>query len=93
MDKKDEISKEESEKTSRASIVAAMVRERNYQDRKWGNRPHTVGEWLLIMESELAEAKRGWTEEGGDRRALEEILQIAAVAMACMEQYGIREEH
>lgn len=44
-----------------ATIYRAIKAERRYQDVVHGTieeNPHTVGEWLLIMESELNEAKR-----------------------------------
>ncbi len=69
----------------------AVTAERKYQDAKWGtlsNHPHTVAEWLLILESELAEAKDAWVRNGGDLEALKEIVQVAAVAVACLEQHG-----
>lgn len=77
-----------------AQTFYAIERERNYQDEKWGDleeHPHTVGEWLLVLESELNEAKQGWVKEGGDETALREILQVAAVAVACLQQHGIHE--
>ncbi|MEL7170399.1 MAG: hypothetical protein AAGN64_13720, partial [Bacteroidota bacterium] len=78
----------------RMDILRAVSRERDYQDRKWGTiyeHPHTVGEWLLIMENELAEAKTAWCEGTGDEGALSELLQVVAVGFAAMEQHGISE--
>ena len=80
--------------TTRQNVFEAIQRERTYQDAKWGTieqRPHTVGEWLLIAESELQEAKTAWCKGHGDAGALEELIQVAAVAVACMEQHGIVE--
>lgn len=65
--------------------------ERNYQDEKWGiNKYQTIEGYLLIIESELNEAKNGWikNKEGRDS-TLAEIKQIAAVCVACMEAYGV----
>ena len=75
-------------------IEIAIRRERSYQDEKWGTiagHPHTVGEWLLIMEKELREAKGAWISQRGDIGALEEILHVIAVGCACLEQHGIVE--
>lgn len=75
-------------------VFAAIQRERDYQDRKWGTLdqyPHTVGEWLLILESELQEAKTAWCKGDGSGDALEEVLQVASVAFACMQQHGVVE--
>ena len=76
---------------ARQKVYVAISRERAYQDRTWGTTGHTVGEWLLILESELAEAKQGWVKGHGNGEALSEILQVAAVAVACLEAHGIVE--
>jgi len=78
----------------RERAIEAIGRERDYQDKKWGGirkHPHTVGEWLLIMESELQEAKDGWCRGRGDEDALKEVLQVVAVGVACLEQHGVVE--
>ncbi|MCB0063989.1 MAG: hypothetical protein KDE19_17825 [Caldilineaceae bacterium] len=72
-------------------IINAIVRERIYQNRKWGNKPHTVGNFLLIMEGELEEAKQAWRKGTGDADALREILQVISVGVACLEQHGVVE--
>jgi len=74
-------------------IYAAISGELDYQTRKWGSvteHPHTVGEWLLIVEEELSEAKHAWVK-GHDDDALRELLQVAAVAVSCMVQHGVVE--
>jgi len=76
--------------TGRDEVYAAIDREREHQRRKWGtleNKGHTVGEWLLVIEGELAEAKKAWTDAKGDEECLREIVQVAASAVACMEQH------
>jgi hypothetical protein len=76
--------------TSREKVYHAIDQERLHQDRKWGTveqRPHTVAEWILIAEAELAEAKHAWAKECSDPKALEELLQVAAVIVAALEQY------
>lgn len=77
-------------------ILTAVVRERTYQDRKWGtiqDHPHTIMEWLVIMEEELGEAKRAWARggAGAEVAAMQELLQVVAVGFAAMEQHGIQE--
>jgi uncharacterized protein YutE (UPF0331/DUF86 family) len=79
-------------KEHRKLIYEAIDRERDHQAIKHMEEPLTIGEFLLIIENELEEAKRGWTKNG-DKRALEEILQVAATAVAAMEQHGVYEEH
>lgn len=81
-------------KTPIAGVMGAVIRERQYQDRKWGaigDHPHTVAGWLLIVEGELEEAKQAWRKQRGDAGALRELLQVAAVCFACMEQHGVVE--
>ncbi len=76
-------------------LSLAMGRERVWQEQKHGTieeRPHTVGEYLLIMERELLEAKEAWCTDphvSADTHTLEEILQVITVGAACLEQHGI----
>ena len=77
----------------RQSVFCAISDERAYQDVKWGtikDRPHNIAEWILIAEAELNEAKKAWTKECSDQRALEELLQTAAVLVAALEQYSVQ---
>lgn len=77
--------------TVRQVVLDEIVRERQYQDKKWGtilDNPREVGQWLRIMMRELDEARTAyWAHR--DRDALAEIQQVAAVAVACLEQHGI----
>lgn len=76
----------------RQEVYDAVDDERDHQDAKWGTideHGHTIGEWILILEAELEEAKRAIIKGGGGRNSvLHEIRQVAAVAIACMEQHG-----
>ena len=72
-------------------IIEAIGRERAYQRKKWGDKPHDVGSFILIMQGELEEAARGWRKGKGDTDALREILQVIAVGVACLEQHGVIE--
>ena len=76
---------------NRQEVYVAISRERAYQQKKWRNTEHTVGEWLLILDSELAEAKQAWVKGRDNSEALAEILQVASVAVACLEAHGIVE--
>lgn len=77
--------------------IAAVDKERTYQDDKWGpisTHGHTLGEWLLILEAELFEAKTALIKGGEGRDSIRsELVQIAAVAMAALEQHGTEEPH
>jgi Ni,Fe-hydrogenase I small subunit len=78
-------------KESRKLIYDAIDRERNYQAEKHLEEELSVGEFILIIEDELREAKEEWNKSG-NKRALEEILQIAATAVAAIEQHGVQSE-
>ena len=34
------------------NVYQAIAVERDFQEHKWGDNPHTVGEWLLIMQAD-----------------------------------------
>lgn len=78
--------------SQRQKVLQAVDGEREYQDRKWGSlqeHPLTQGEWLLVLETELAEAKAAWAKNSErPHSVLDEVRQVAAVAVACMEQHG-----
>jgi hypothetical protein len=80
----------------RETVFDAIDEERKFQDRKHGSideHPHTIGGWLLLIESELEEAKLAAIKGGTGRNAvMQEILQIAATATAAIEQHGLDEE-
>lgn len=73
---------------SQGAVFQKITRERDYQDVKWNANPHTVGEWLLIMQVELDEAKEAWVKNRGDGKTLDEILQVVSVGVACLEQHS-----
>lgn len=71
--------------------VFALIRaERDRQDAKWGaDRQQSCAGFLLVLEAELAEAKAGWMKNvEGKHAAMREIVQVAAVAVAALEQHG-----
>lgn len=77
---------------NRSEVYAAIDSERRFQDQRWGTieqHPHEVGSWILIMEKLLADARSAWAGSCGDIKALDEIRKVAAVAVACGEQYGL----
>ena len=76
---------------SLAHIFNLIRQERVYQDRKWGSikeNPHTIEEWVEIIDVLGATAYNNQdTDKVNDVKSLTEILQIAAVSCACLEQY------
>lgn len=78
--------------STKARILEAIIRERVFQDAKHGSpaiNPHSIGSWLLAIESELQEAKMACVKGGvGRDNVISEIIQVAALCVACLEQHG-----
>lgn len=76
-----------------SNVIEAILEERHWQDAKHGvieEHGHTVGEWILIAERELAEAKEALLKGGTGRNApMHELVQVAATCVAALEQHGI----
>lgn len=71
------------------NYVAAVLRERQYQDAKHGtihDRPKCPAGWYYIMRHEFNEAVTAWNKNHDNRASLGELLQVAAVALAGYEQ-------
>lgn len=75
-----------------SEVLSEIEREMDYQDDKWGNKEQSLPGYLLIMKKEIDEAIDGWMR--GDVRKdsrnspLHEIVQVVAVGVQCLEQYG-----
>lgn len=74
--------------TPTLEVLKAIDGERAYQEKKWPGHEHTPAEWLLILEKLCTDARRAWVCGHGDNSAMHEVRQIAATAVACMEQCG-----
>lgn len=78
-------------------IDQAVSIERKYQDDKWGpveDKGHSLAEWVLIAEAELAEAKQAVIKGGSGRNSVRsEIIQTMAVLRAALEQHGVVDDH
>lgn len=82
--------------TDRTAVFEAIDVERDYGDRKHGpingHGAHTIGEWVLLIESELNEAKVALIKGGMHRDGVRaELTQIAALAVAALEQHGLED--
>jgi len=87
----DELAKPEP--NQRMNLVFDAIRaERAHQDAKWGTleqKRQSCAGFIMVMEWKLVEAKSGWVNNSeGKHSALRTIVQIAATAVACLEQYG-----
>ncbi len=83
---------------AREEVYIALDDERDYGDHKHGpitgTGGHSLGEWVILAEAELAEAKLALIKGGKGRNSLRsELLQVAAVCVAALEQHGLVEPH
>ncbi len=76
------------DKINIAAIWDAIVRERHYQDGRFGPPDHTIPGWVLILRKQLDNAVDHWFDEDTDK-ALTEILHVIAVGFSCLEQHGV----
>ena len=81
----------------REEIYKIIDEERVYQNTLPPERtegvPHTVGNYLVMMRHYMGRAEDAWTLNPGDKKALDVIRKIAAIAVRCMEENGaIRRE-
>lgn len=76
---------------SRGEVYTVIDRERSLQDGKWGvNHPQSLPGFLILMRRELQEAEAAWVNHVmGDHAPLNEIIRVAATAVACLEKYGV----
>jgi NTP pyrophosphatase (non-canonical NTP hydrolase) len=63
-------------------VLDDVFKERQRQNKKWGEQSHDPGTWLAILSEEIGEVSRGILGEPGLR---EELVQVAAVAVAWIE--------
>lgn len=91
----------------RAEIFEAIEKERKFQDQKYGSvltmhmnqgpGGHELPGWTLVAEKELEEAKDAAVHGGskqikGRNSVRQELVQVAAVCVAALEQHGLAEE-
>ena len=68
-------------------ILQALQDERDRQDVKWGANRYLAQEtWLTILMEEVGEAAKAALEDDSGGYA-EELIQVAAVAVAALESY------
>lgn len=78
----------------KATWIKAILAERDRQDRKWGRpQENTYCEWSSILAEEVGELAQELNELNfgrGDQGRMElEAVQVAAVALAILEQSGV----
>jgi hypothetical protein len=73
----------------RDEVYRVIDNERQRQESKWGIKYNTPGEWVMILEQKILEAKQAWYfNKEGRESCISLINQIAAVAVAALEQHG-----
>ena len=69
--------------------LLAITTERDRQDEKWGVQTHSPAEWMMILMEEVGEFAEAEMEaryrDGAKARIREELVQVAAVALAMLE--------
>lgn len=78
-------------RATREQVYAAIDAERAYQDKKYGpDKTQSLPGFFLIIRKELDEAEAAWLKNirGERNTALEELVQVAATAVAALEKYG-----
>jgi hypothetical protein len=72
--------------------LSAAYRELEHQRQKWGkDKSQSLPGFLLILECEVSEAKHGRMKNlEGRNSPLSKVVQIAAVALACLARYGTK---
>lgn len=81
-----------SDLTPRELIYAFISEEREYQEKVHppiADNPYSLERWIDIMYDELMEAKDSLLTGRPNPETLSEILQVATVAVACLEQHGV----
>jgi len=75
---------------SSETLIRSIIAERSKQHAKWGTQRHVWGDWMAILGEEYGEACKEAVEltfgKGDFPLLREELVQIAAVAVAIIEQ-------
>ncbi len=72
---------------NRESVFQDIAVERLAQNAKWGEQNHSLPWWLVILQEELGELAETLLKGLGDSRVREELVQVAAVAVAMVESF------
>jgi len=63
-----------------------VYKELQRQELKWGEQNHSQADWFVILGEEVGEVARAIFEKQTDNYR-EELIQVAAVCMAALENY------
>lgn len=76
----------------REDIYLAIDIERNYQDTNFPrtkDNPRSIGEYILIMEEAMSQARANWYGNVPDKNSLEMLRKVVATGIRCFEDHGI----
>lgn len=76
---------------SRTEVFAAIIAERDRQDRKWGEFRPGEPTMLAVLTEEVGEVARAMLDDEPPARLREELVQVAAVVVRWLEQDRRRE--
>ncbi len=80
--------------SKRQEIYSAIDSERDFQVQKHKDEQHSMGAWLLLIESELNEAKLASVKGGSGRNSIRsELIQVSALCVAALEQHGLHSDN
>ena len=68
------------------NVMHEIAEERKRQDQKWGEQNHEPLYWLGVLMEEVGESSKA-VIEGNMRHYREELVQVAAVAVAAIESF------
>lgn len=75
-------------------VIDEVIEERKRQDKKWGIQNHDPDKWLMILGEEVGESNKAALEAYFNELPLddyrEELIQVAAVAIAAVESHDRR---
>jgi hypothetical protein len=76
----------------RAEVYKIIDSEREYQGDLGPDRTdssdHSVGDYLVMLDTYLRAAKDEWTNNAGVVMSLHNVRKVAAIAVRCMEEHG-----
>jgi len=82
----------------RNAVLSQIVNERLKQDAMWGKQRHDHGTWLAILVEEVGEVSQAmqvnqsWGKKSDAGDLYNELVQVAAVAVAIAEQVAEDEQ-
>ena len=75
--------------TEQKRILKLIEEHRDIQHNRMNGRKYSVAEWLLILDDNVNELKKMWTNGDLENETLLMVLQVAVNAVAALEQNGV----